>query len=229
MNYTKKIICLANSRKHSGRCFAGREVLESGYGGWIRPISSRPTAELSEEERRYEDGSSPKISDIIQIPMLASNPNLYQTENHIIDSDYYWKKLGSSSWEDIKKTVENPLALWTNDSSTYYGKHDRVAVKDSSTFDHSLIIIKPESLAIHVALEGSEFGNPKRRVRAEFKYHTEEYYLIVTDPDAERAFLAKSNDKYPLNNVYLCLSLGEAHTDGFCYKLVAAIISKQPL
>ena len=52
---------------------------------------------------------------------------------------------------------------------------------------------------------------------------------IVTDPVAERAFLAKDDGAYPLTSAYLCVSLGEAYSDGFCYKLVATVISKDPL
>ena len=33
-----KIVCLANSRKISGRCIAGK-IMDSGK--WIRPVSSR--------------------------------------------------------------------------------------------------------------------------------------------------------------------------------------------
>jgi hypothetical protein len=55
------------------------------------------------------------------------------------------------------------------------------------------------------------------------------YGLIVTDPAAERAFLAKDDGAYPLTDTYLCISLGEAHTDGSCYKLVATIIGESPL
>ena len=42
--------------------------------------------------------------------------------------------------------------------------------------------------------------------------------------------LARENGVYPLNNVYLCISLTEAYDgDGCCHKLVATILSEQPL
>ena len=28
---------------------------------------------------------------------------------------------------------------------------------------------------------------------------------------------------------YFCVSLAEAHTDGYCYKLIAAVLTKHPL
>jgi hypothetical protein len=53
---------------------------------------------------------------------------------------------------------------------------------------------------------------------------------MVTDPVVERLFLARQNGDYPIGqDVYFCVSLAEAHTDGYCYKLVATIISEQPL
>jgi hypothetical protein len=67
--YTKTIICLANSRKRSGRCVAGKEIVAGKIGGWIRPISARPAGELSEGERRLDNGQEPKLLDVIQIAM----------------------------------------------------------------------------------------------------------------------------------------------------------------
>jgi hypothetical protein len=37
----KRIVCLANSRKMSGRCLAGRELINGLPGGWVRPVSAR--------------------------------------------------------------------------------------------------------------------------------------------------------------------------------------------
>lgn len=229
MTYTTRILCLANSRKHSGRCIAGKEILSDGYGSWIRPVSARPTGEISEEERSFQDGRDPRVLDIIDVPMLAAAPHLYQTENHIIDPDYYWSKTGQVSWDDLADLVDNPSTLWTNGNSTYYGQNDRVSLSVASQLTDSLALIQPQSLSILVQTEGAEFGNPRRRVRAHFRYNGVQYTLAVTDPIASRAFLAKQDGSYPVENAYLCVSLGEAHTDGNCYKLVATLITKQPL
>jgi hypothetical protein len=228
VNYLKKIVCLANSRKPAGRCIAGKEILSRGHGSWIRPISARPSAEISEEERRFENGEDPRVLDIIVVPMMAPAPLLHQTENHIIDADYYWTKKGELPWAKLKHLIDEPAPLWPKGDSTYYGLNDRVKVEQASKLTNSLMLIEPEALNVCVQTEGAEFGNPRRRVRANFTYQGHKYNLIVTDPVAERAFLSKSDGRYPLTSTYLCVSLGGAHNDGYCYKLVAAVISEKP-
>ncbi len=158
MNYVKRMVCLANSRKHSGRCIAGKEVLENGYGPWIRPVSARPSAEVSEEERRYENGQSPRILDIIDVPIIGAAPLLHQTENHIIDGDYYWIKRGELPWGELRRLVDEPQILWPNGDSTYYGLNDRVTLQTASKITDSLVLIQPASLSVHVQTEGAEFA-----------------------------------------------------------------------
>lgn len=70
----KRIVCLANSRKLSGRCVAGKELSSERASTWIRPISRRPSEELSLNERKYEDGSDPQLLDIIDITLFTANP-----------------------------------------------------------------------------------------------------------------------------------------------------------
>jgi hypothetical protein len=229
MPETKTIVCLANSRKHSGRCVAGKEVLAKGFGKWIRPVSSRQSAEISEEERRYENGLLCEVLDIVRIPMIGATPLLYQSENHVIDADYYWVKEGKLPWTNVAQLLDKPAPLWENNDSTYYGLNDRVKVNIASKLPNSLMLIAPENLIIKVVTEGGEFGNPRRRVRADFKHVGTNYSLIVTDPVAEGALLAKPNAEYKHKDTFLCISLGEAHTDGSCYKLVATVLSKRPL
>ncbi len=230
MNYTRKIVCLANSRKPGGRCVAGREVLENAYGGWIRPVSVRPSAEISLEERRYENGQDPQILDVVNIPMLAPVPRVHQTENHMIDAEKYWTKERVLKWADLPSLVERPTLLWLNETSTYHGTNDCVSQTDAARLSSSLYLIRPETLNVHVQVEGGMFGPSKRRVRADFRYNGTRYNFIVTDPIAEQAFLPRDEGVFPVNNVYLCVSLTEAYEgDGRCHKLVATIISEQPL
>lgn len=113
---SKTIVCLANSRKLSGRCIAGREVMPGGYAGpadmrgWIRPVSACASNEVSEEERRYVDGSDPRVLDIIAIPVLAG-PHLHQTENWVIDDRRYWEKRGRLSSSSLSALRKKPAAF----------------------------------------------------------------------------------------------------------------------
>lgn len=70
---------------------------------------------------------------------------------------------------------------------------------------------------------GEAFGDSKRRVRGQFTHAGTEYRLWVTDPEYERAYLAKPDGAYSIGECYLTISLGEPYEGAF-YKLIAAII-----
>lgn len=100
--YVKTLLCLANSRKTTGRCIAGRELVNGRLGDWIRPVSGRENGELSEEERQFEDGRDPRVLDVIQVPMLEARPHAFQVENHLIDPDYYWALERTATWAEAR-------------------------------------------------------------------------------------------------------------------------------
>lgn len=224
----KRIVCLANSRKNSGRCIAGKQVLADGFGPWIRPVSARPSTEISDEERRYANGGSVKVLDVIDVLVTGAAPHHHQTENWVIHSGP-WVKQGELSWAKVRQLLDKPSPLWTNDDSTYHGLNDRVKVDIASRCTDSLRLIAPEGLMLKVATEGVDFGNPRRKARADFRYAGAQYSLVVTDPAAERLLLGRPDGHYHIEDAYLCISLGEAHTDGSCYKLVASIIRRNAL
>ena len=92
----KRIVCLANSRRNRERCIAGKEVLADGlFGVWVRPVSARPSEEVSELERRYQDGGEPQLLDIIDVPLIEARPIYYQQENWLLDPQHRWQKVGS--------------------------------------------------------------------------------------------------------------------------------------
>lgn len=224
--YTKTIVCLANSRKPpSGRCVAGREFNGKRFGDWIRPVSDRPTQEISLEERRYQDGRDPQLLDIIAIDFKGSQPHRYQYENHLIDADCYWVKQGIITWQDLQGAIEDPGgALWLNGYSSYNGQNDRVIDAKLVGLTRSLYLIRPEQLRLVVASEGGDFGPPRRRVRARFALCGHSYRIVVTDPLTESTILSRQDGEYPVADALICVSLGEVY-HGFAYKLAAAVIT----
>jgi len=224
VKYTKTIICLANSRKIAGRCVAGKEVAGNKIGGWVRPISGRPAGELSEEDRRFENGRDPKLLDVIKIPMIESRPQGFQTENHLIDGGHYWTKEGEATWDQLREALDSVSGpLWDSSSSSYNGLHDRVDEAAAAKLGDSLRLIEVKDLTIEVSVEGAEFGNAKRKVRGMFSFNGIQYKLSVTDPIVERKYFLGENGVFRIGYAVLCISLGEPYS-GYAYKLIAGLL-----
>jgi len=224
MGTVRRIVCLANSRKVSGRCIAGREILPEGTGDWIRPVSARPSGEISEEERRYEDGTSAQVLDVIDIPLLGPASGRNQAENFLIDPKASWTRVGVVPRSGLVPILDRPEALWKNGNASREGENDRVLIDAGTTPGKSLYLISPEQLILHVVSDGVGVIKLRRRVRASFLSRGTRYNLVVTDPRVEAIFLAKAEGAYPLGSVFVCVSLSEAYADGYSYKLVASII-----
>jgi hypothetical protein len=223
MSYKVTIACLANSRKPGGRCVAGKQLSDSGQlGAWVRPVSSRNGRELSLTEERYANGGEPALLDRIEICLQAAVPHEYQVENHLIDPDVCWTKIGSISWQDLDPVVE-PFegSLWIDGDSSYNGVNDRIQHERAKALTNSLKLIEPESVVVVVGPEGI---NPKRAARAHFTFGNSRYALKVTDPVAEASFFAQGEGEYPVGSVRLCISLSEP-LNGYCYKLVAGVVT----
>ncbi len=223
MSYEKRIVCLANSRKKSGRCIAGKEIISNQPDQWIRPVSNRHTEEISEEERMLENGDYPQLLDIISIRFLQHKRHNLQPENHLIDSNSHWRKIGRSHYNSLGFMTDKPSKLWVNGLHSSNGHNDRFTVTHNNlTLCSSLYLIYLENLTIEVL---SSF-NGKRKTRAIFHSNKDEYNLAITDPRAEHYFLKKQNGIYNVHNVYLCVSVAEF--EGYYYKLVASIIKDPP-
>lgn len=221
----KRIVCLANSRKTGGRCVAGREWDGTCAGSWVRPVSNRPHEEVSEHERQYEDGSDPRVLDIIDVPLICPCPRTYQQENWLLDPQEYWVRRGCVGWDDLARLADAPAVLWRNGFRTYHGCNDRVPLAQAETLTTSLHLLRADRVMLFVFAPGARFGDPKRKVYGLFEHAGVVYRLRVTDPVYERAYLAKPDRDYPLGECYLTVSLGEPW-EGFCYKLIAAIIER---
>ena len=223
MPSTKRLVCLANSRKLHGRCVAGREWNGVEAGGWIRPVSARDGGDVSEYERQYEDGSDPQVLDVIDVPVLESRPKDYQKENWLLDPKHYWGKAGRLSLSDLPALADPIAPLWVDGQHTYNGLNDKIPIAAAVSVTASLRLLHVDRLHLMVCTPGEAFGNNKRRVQGRLQHAGQEYALWVTDPGFERTYLAQPNGAYDIGECYLTISLGEPYQDA-CYKLIAAII-----
>ena len=226
MRTSKRIVCLANSRKLAGRCIAGREWDGEQVGGWVRPVSEREGQEVSEYERQYEDGSDPRVLDVIDVPTIkpaVPKARRWQSENWLLDEEWYWCKAGRVSWFDLPAFLDDERPLWLDGFHTYQGRNDRIPLSEMAGVAGSLRLVEVAELALVVLTPGEAFGNRKRRVQGRFRHAGRDYALWVTDPACERRFLAKLDGCYRVERCFLTISLGEPF-DGYCYKLIAAVI-----
>ncbi|MDQ6945974.1 MAG: hypothetical protein M3256_06800 [Actinomycetota bacterium] len=223
MAMTKRIVCLANSRKLNGRCVAGRELIDGTPGEWIRPVSDREHQEVSEYERQFEDGSDPQVLDVIDLPLLDWRPGTYQQENWLLDPDHYWVRTGRVSWNDLDVFTDRVEPLWVNGYSTYHGLNDEIPMELADALESSLVLIRVARVQLSVFAPGEAFGNSKRRVQARVSHRGNDYRLWVTDPVYERAYLAQPDGEYQLGECFMTISLGEPYR-GYSHKLIAAIM-----
>ncbi len=224
MAVRKRIVCLANSRKLNGRCIAGRELVDDRPGPWIRPVSDREHQEVSEYERQYQDGSDPQVLDIIDVPLVEPRPDGHQQENWLLDPEQYWVRSGRLPFSGLDRLADGTGNLWLNGHHTYNGRNDQLPVEQAAEVQRSLRLVRVDRLQLKVFAPGEAFDNPKRRVQARFRSGGDDYWLWVTDPVVERAYLARQDGDYPIGRCFLTVSLGEPF-NGFCYKLVAAVIT----
>jgi hypothetical protein len=227
MPYKKTIVCLANSRKkYPNRCVAGRELQRGKFGAWIRPVSDLANGDLMLKHRRYEDGTDPKLLDVITISFQEARPQGCQKENHLIDSHTSWALVRKITWDELAPAVDHVAGpLWVNGHSGSNGTNDRIPEDIANNLPSSLLLIEPEHFKISVAMEGGYEKPAYKKVRAHFRLNGHDYLLAVTDPPIEDKYRLKEEGEYKVTTpTRLCISIGEAF-NGFCYKLVAGMIT----
>lgn len=226
-NYSYDILCLANSKKPpSGRCVAGKVVSGVHSGIWVRPVSARPSREVSEDERSYSNGEKVKLLDIVNIPLLRPEPLKHQLENHVLDDSLYWVRRGVACWNDIINLVDpyDPN-FWSNSQSTSNGLNDKVAECFVLGLGGSLRLVSVSDLIFSVRTEAGFEGSPsRRRVRAKFTFNSKSYCLSLTDPEVEVHYLRKADGEYGAGSAVICVSVVELWK-GYAFRVVASVLT----
>jgi len=220
--YSRKIICLANSYKHGGRCIAGREYHNGAIGAWLRPVSVREGRELSVAECRYGLlRGAVSVGDIAAVELARPSPQGHQVENHEIAGAGGWQKSGCASWTLLYASQDADCAdFWINRGGSSRGVADRVPVSMASDLGASLqlIYLRRMELLVRTGFNGG------KEVRACFSHLGTEYNLKVTDPVICEDMKNKQPGTYPEGMVLLCISVSEPF-QGFVYRLVATVIT----
>ena len=220
--YAKCVVCLAASRKYSGICIAGKELSNLIAISWIRPVSKRQNGELSKKEILYNSGEQPKLLDIINIHIKKHFPHYYQTENYLNNDSINWEKDSVFPMCRLSSLCDDVDSLWINGYHSTEGNNDRIPLEIANEkLTTSLVFICTNTLKI----EYKKLRNQKTRLSADFEYRNNKYYLVITDPKAEKIYYKKDFGIYSFEGypIYMCISIGEPF-GGYCYKLVAGII-----
>jgi hypothetical protein len=216
----RTIVCLANSYKHQGRCIAGI-CLEDG--SWIRPRGKADDGALQPWEYVLDDGSEPRLLDIIEIELHFHLPTAYHPEDwRIVPSR--WRLLERPAHVARWKSV---LEMSDKRNTILGGYRDRIAVTEfkDKPVTSSLSLICPSEIYWWVREDRG-----KRKTRALFHHNHVTYDFALTDPKwmehlnllpvgiYPHASFTKRTDK-----TWLTISLSEDFY-GWHYKLVAGVI-----
>jgi len=211
-----RIICLANSYKHNGRCIAGID----NRVRWVCPVSSSRKRAI-DKETRIIDGSEPQILDILEIPLHAHGPvDGCQPENKLLKTGQ-WRRLGRAKPEDLLKYCEG-------DSRVLHNNLDHVRAGCFKMIPgygwKSLQLVRNKN----VVFEQDE--NNKAKWRANFiNSKGNALSLRVTDPaTCERLERGENISKDCLLTVSMASGWSpDKQTAKRCYKFVAGVVELQ--
>lgn len=108
--------------------------------------------------------------DIIDVPLHEPRPKDYQQENWLLDPNQYWVRVGRFPWAELEQLADKSGTLWLNGFHTYSGHNDQIPVDQAVTLVNSLKLVHVDAMQLKVFKPGEAFGNPKRRVQAQFQF-----------------------------------------------------------
>lgn len=209
-----KIICLANSYKHKGRCIAGID-LQSGR--WIRPISDLESGKIS-EDNPHINVKNIQLLDIVDIPINSTEKLGHEIENYRYHNDF-WQVMDKAKITDLFPHCE---------SSLLYPEFERCI--PFNYFEHqssvrTLQLIEVKSLYCY----RNGYGKPKVRI-LDKEYGISDVELSITDP----IILERLNDQHSFTcHGLVCLSFAQPWRkyeweELMCYRLVAGVVEIFP-
>ena len=213
-----EFLCLANSRREGARCVAG---LVPGRG-WVRPVPDQA-------------GSAVPVSrvghfgplDLVDVDLGYPVPIPGQDENVFLGPDGF-SKVREHDPARLREEMESLIEERPSFLETGSPTRIPFAEVQSGGIGQSLALVEPASVEWRV--ETNRLGQP--RVRCQFDLGWRRFGLRVTDPEIEGRFRSRGLGTYDRSvagipddrRLLLTISLGGPF-EGFCYKLVAAVLA----
>jgi hypothetical protein len=218
----KTIICLANSYKHGGRCIAG---VRGDDGSWIRLCGRAADGALQPREYVLDDGSEPRLLDMIEVELHCAQP----CDAHPED----WQ-IAPARWHLIERPAApsqwlGPTGEAAKSKSILRDHRDRIASWELKwkPMQSSLTLVCPSEIYWWIR---EDKDKDKRRYRALFHHNYVTYDLALTDPRWIEHLNLLPVGIYPHatfaaagSETWLTISLSEPYF-GWHYKLVAGVI-----
>ncbi len=237
MQTFKRLLILANSMKHGGRCLAGREIFlngESEYriGPWLRPVSHVDGKEIRYIERFYFPQVPVKVGDFAEVAVKDKVGEPWHPENWRLASLDAWRRIPEAfEFPPLERLEEHPADLWLEPGQ----RTDRIAHEEllANPPGQSLVMIRPERFRMQFSSMTVD-GELKRRRRCLFRYRGTDYDMGMTDPEIGNRFAAcMPGPDQPIRTLHLpggdprliCVSLA-CDFLGFHYKVVATIFER---
>ncbi len=209
-----RIICLANSYKHGGRCIAG---IDPKSGNWIRPVPDTKDRAIT-PTMRLINGREPQILDVIEIPLEDYGPDEgCQPENRLLKPGI-WKKVGRVAGPDLLKYCVDDNVILHNHRH-YVLPEFFTRIRKSEW--RSLQLVRNSNVSFNRAYKINQwrvsFQDGRRHI----------LNLKLTDPDVSDRL---KNDEKISHDCILAVSLatpwsppGKPQPER-CYKMVAGVI-----
>lgn len=223
-----EILCLANSRKHQGRCVAG---IRLDGEGWLRPAGWNAEGTLYSNDYFLADGTETGVLDVLRIGCVRPRPEVHHPENWLIKREP-WTLLARPASEEIAPLLQHHL---TPGQDLFGDTSDCILYRTlrETPISASLALVLPDEIrwGVHAKPYGS------RQFRVLFSLGSASYDLPLTDQNWEpRLNLLPPGMHHrlraglqPEEVILLTISLSEPfqkniQAEKVCHKLVAAVI-----
>jgi hypothetical protein len=216
----KTFVCLANSYKHGGRCIAGKCIDDNA---WIRLLGDASDGALSPSEYALDDGTEPRLLDVIDVELLYAVPSAPHPEDWQI-APARWHLVERPSVRSLSSRV---IGHDAKSKVVLLDHRDRIAAWELKykRVKSSLCLVCPSEIHWWIREDKG-----KRKVRALFHSNYVTYDFALTDPRFLDRLKLLPAGVYPHSAfaepdaaTWLTISLSEPYF-GFHYKLVAGVI-----